>query len=426
MNQLATVNSFDVSEVARTFGTPTWVYDQAIIEQRISEVKAFDVIRYAQKANSNLAILKIMKKEGVVVDAVSAGEVIRAIKAGYTTDGDHPGVVFTADMFDEDALKVIRKYKVPVNVGSPDMIVQLAEAGIHVDVTLRINPGFGHGHSAKVNTGGDVSKHGIWHEQIETCIELGEKHGVNIHGLHMHIGSGSDLKHLSEVAGSMVDAAKRFGKNLKVISAGGGLPIPYNKEDTTRIDVDAYFKVWDDARQEIAAILGHDISLEVEPGRYLIAESGYLVTRIASIKQQDQKNFYLIDAGFNDLVRPSFYGAYHHITIVSADDRTLEGTQDVVVAGPLCESCDVFTQEDGGFVTTRALPHARVGDYLVLHDAGAYGMAMSSNYNTRRIATEVLIHEGKLLTIRERQTFESIMQFEKVPDHLGSLEEVSL
>lgn len=421
MNQLAPVTAFDVTQVAQQFGTPTWVYDQATIEQRISEVKAFDVIRYAQKANSNLAILKIMRKEGVVVDAVSAGEVLRAIKAGYTTEGAHPGVVFTADMFDEDALAVIKKYNVPVNVGSPDMIKQLADAGIQVDVTLRINPGFGHGHSAKVNTGGDVSKHGVWHEQIEECIALGKEHGVNIHGLHMHIGSGSDFEHLSEVAASMIEASRRFGKGLKVISAGGGLPIPYHKENPTRIDVDAYFKVWDDARKTIESEIGHDITLEVEPGRYLIAESGYLVTRIASIKDQGAKNFYLIDAGFNDLVRPSFYGAYHHITIVPGSDRALEAAKDVVVAGPLCESCDVFTQEDGGFVTTRALPSAQVGDYLVLHDAGAYGMAMSSNYNTRRIAAEVLVHEGELLTIRERQTFESLMQFEKVPSHLGEL-----
>lgn len=425
MNQLAAVTLFDVKEVASKFGTPTWVYDQATIEKRISEVKSFDVIRYAQKANSNLAILKIMKNQGVVVDAVSAGEVVRAIKAGYTTEGEHPGVVFTADMFDEDALKVIKKYNVPVNVGSPDMIPQLAEAGINVDVTLRINPGFGHGHSAKVNTGGDVSKHGIWHEQIEECMALGLKHGINIHGLHMHIGSGSDFEHLSAVADSMVDAARRVGQTLKVVSAGGGLPIPYHKENPTRIDVEAYYDVWNNARLKIQEELGHDITLEAEPGRYLIAESGYLVTRIASIKQQAQKNFYLIDAGFNDLVRPSFYGAYHHITIVSQDNTKFEGTTDAVVAGPLCESCDVFTQEDGGFVTTRALPTAKIGDYLILHDAGAYGMAMSSNYNTRRIAAEVLVHNSELLTIRERQTFEAIMQFEKVPSHLGALEAAS-
>jgi diaminopimelate decarboxylase len=416
--QLFPVTSFDVHQVAQKYGTPTWVYEQATIEKRISEVKSFDVIRYAQKANSNLAILKIMKNNGVVVDAVSAGEVYRAIKVGYTTDGEHPEIVFTADMFDQDALEVIKEHNVPVNVGSVDMIQQLADAGVKVDITLRINPGFGHGHSAKVNTGGDVSKHGIWHTDIEECVALGKKLGLNIHGLHMHIGSGSDFDHLSQVSNAMIDAAKRFGSGLRVISAGGGLPIPYQKENIKRIDVEAYYNLWDSARRKIQDIVGNDITLEVEPGRYLIAESGYLVTQIASIKSQADRHFYLIDAGFNDLVRPSFYGAYHHITIQAQPGSTLDSNKDVVVAGPLCESCDVFTQEDGGFVSNRSLPSAQNGDYLILHDTGAYGMAMSSNYNSRRIAAEVLVNDEQLYTIRERQSFESLIQFEKIPAFL--------
>jgi diaminopimelate decarboxylase len=417
--QLCPVTAFDVNEVAEKFGTPTWVYEKSVIEQRISEVKCFDVIRFAQKANSNLAILNIMRKNGVVVDAVSAGEVVRAVKAGYTTEGQHPGIVFTADVFDDDAIEVIRKYNVPVNVGSPDMIQKLADEGLKVDVTLRINPGFGHGHSQKVNTGGEVSKHGIWHEQIEECVALGEKLGINVHGLHMHIGSGSDFEHLSAVCDAMVDAARRFGKGLKVISAGGGLPIPYHKENVTRINVEAYYDLWNDARKKIEEEFGHKIDLEVEPGRYLVAESGYLVTKIRSIKSQGSKGFYLIDAGFNDLVRPSFYGSYHHITIVPKKGTELASTNnEVVVGGPLCESCDVFTQGEDGVVETRNLPKANVDDLLVLHDAGAYGMVMSSNYNTRKIAAEVLAADDALHTIRERQTFESIMQFEVVPEFL--------
>ncbi len=418
-DQLYPVTSFDVSEVAETYGTPTWVYEKETIEKRIAEVKCFDVIRFAQKSNSNLALLHIMRKNGVVVDAVSAGEVVRAIKAGFTAEGRHPGIVFTADVFDDDAIEVIRQYNVPVNVGSPDMIQQLADHNLKVDVTLRVNPGFGHGHSQKVNTGGEVSKHGIWHEQIEECVALGAKLGINVHGLHMHIGSGSDFEHLSEVCSAMVAAAKRFGKGLQVISAGGGLPIPYRKENPERIDVQAYYTLWDNARKEIESHLGHPIDLEVEPGRYLVAESGYLVTKIRSVKTQGSKSFYLIDAGFNDLIRPSFYGAFHHITIVPQKDSALSAkSKEVVVGGPLCESCDVFTQGDGGVVETRLLPEAKVGDYLVLHDAGAYGMVMSSNYNTRKIAAEVLVVDKKLHTIRERQTFEAILQFERVPDFL--------
>lgn len=415
----ATALPFDCSQIAADHGTPTWVYDAAVIEKRISEVQQFDTVRYAQKANSNLALLALMRKHGVKVDAVTAGEMHRAKLAGYELGSDD--VIFTADIFDDDALDMIRQYNVPVNVGSPDMIGQLADAGIDVPITLRINPGFGHGHSQKVNTGGESSKHGIWHTQIADCLVAAKQRGLTVRGLHMHIGSGADFAHLSDVAGAMVNAAKVFAEHadtLTTVSAGGGLPVPYRKDNLERIDLERYYRVWDEARKEIAALAGNDIHLEVEPGRYLVAESGYLLTQVRSVKQSGTKHYVVIDAGFNDLVRPSFYGAYHHISIVRPDGSTPEGTTDAIVAGPLCESCDVFTQEEGGFVTTRSLPSATPGDFLVLHDAGAYGMAMSSNYNSRRLAAEVLLKDGDVHVIRERQSFESLTQFEKIPQGL--------
>ncbi|MEM1107263.1 MAG: diaminopimelate decarboxylase [Planctomycetota bacterium] len=421
----ATAIPFDCAAIAADHGTPTWVYNAAVIEQRISEVQQFDTVRYAQKANSNLALLSIMRSRGVKVDAVTAGELHRAKLAGYELGTDD--VVFTADIFDNDALEVIRQYNIPVNVGSPDMIGQLADAPggrIDVPITLRINPGFGHGHSQKVNTGGESSKHGIWHTQVADCLAAAKQHNLTVRGLHMHIGSGSEFDHLAQVANAMVDAAKAFTQHadtLTTISAGGGLPIPYHKDNAERIDLDRYYSVWDDARKQIAELAGREIHLEVEPGRYLVAESGYLLTQVRSVKQSGSKHYVVIDAGFNDLVRPSFYGAFHHISIVkpapgSGENTTPEGTADVIVAGPLCESCDVFTQEEGGFVTTRNLPTATPGDYLVLHDAGAYGMAMSSNYNSRRLAAEVLLKDGQAHVIRERQSFESLTQFERIPD----------
>ncbi|MEM9883514.1 MAG: diaminopimelate decarboxylase [Planctomycetota bacterium] len=409
------------ADVVAAHGSPTWVYDAATIERRIAEVNAFDTVRYAQKANSNLAVLALMRRRGVKVDAVTAGELHRARLTGYTLGSDD--VVYTADLFDDDAIGVIRQHGVPVNVGSPDMIDQLAGYGLDVPITLRINPGFGHGHSQKVNTGGEASKHGIWHTQIADCLAAAKRHGLTVRGLHMHIGSGADFDHLARVADAMIDAARTFNRHadtLSVVSAGGGLPIPYRKDDPQRIDTGRYFRVWDDARQTIAEIAGRPIHLEVEPGRYLVAEAGSLVTRVRSVKQSGDNHFVLIDAGFNDLVRPSFYGAYHHISIHPADGSTASAreTVDTVVAGPLCESCDVFTQEEGGFVTSRSLPRAEVGDYLVLHDAGAYGMAMSSNYNSRRLAAELLLHDGRTHVVRQRQSFESLTQFESIPEGL--------
>lgn len=416
-NLVTHIGGLPVEQLAKRFGTPAFVYERAVIEKRVAELKAFDVVRFAQKACSNLAILALMRKQGVVVDAVSAGEIYRALKVGYRGEGHPAGIVFTADLFDQDAMDLIREHRIPVNVGSPDMITQLGAFYPGAEVTLRINPGFGHGHSRKVNTGGSYSKHGIWHTEIEECLRLGKEAGVSIQGLHMHIGSGSDYHHLSTVCDAMVKAAKRMGPSLKVISAGGGLPIPYRKEQA-RIDIGAYFSLWDKARKAIEKDAGHPVSLEVEPGRYLVAESCSLLTQIRSVKTTGGNRFYLVDAGFDTLIRPAMYGSYHEISIAPADGRTIGNAFDTIVAGPLCESGDVFTQEEGGVVTTRKLPEAVAGDYLILHDAGAYGAAMSSNYNTRRLAPEVLIHDGAAQVIRERQTFDHILQFERVPEDL--------
>jgi diaminopimelate decarboxylase len=414
---LRSIAGIPVSALAASHGTPVFVYDRAVIEKRVAELGRFDAIRYAQKAASNLALLSLMRRLGVVVDAVSAGEVERALRAGFRPGGEPPGIVFTADLFDDDAIEAIRTHKVPVNVGSPDMISRLGTFFPGAPVTLRLNPGFGHGHSRKTNTGGEWSKHGIWHTQLEECLRLGREAGVRIHGLHMHIGSGADFEHLAQVCGAMVRAARRMGSDLDVISAGGGLPIPYRKNQA-RIDADAYFELWDNARKEIERAVGHPVRLEVEPGRYLVAESCALITQIRSVKKVDGNLFYLVDAGFDTLVRPAMYGSYHEISVCPANGRELGPEQDVVVAGPLCESGDVFTHEEGGVVVTRRLPGAQVGDYLILHDAGAYGASMSSNYNTRRLATEILISDGKAEVIRDRQTFDHILQFERIPESL--------
>ena len=405
-------------KAASEYGTPLWIYDRATIERAVSDVKVFDNVRFAPKACPNLSIVALIKKLGCVVDAVSAGEIVRALKAGFKggqEKGKVPEIVYTADIFDKDALELVKKYDIHVNVGSPDMIQQLADFGVKSELTLRVNPGFGHGHSSKVNTGGPLSKHGVWHEQIKDCIKLAQSNGMWITGLHMHIGSGSDFEHLSKVCDAMCDASRRLGSHLRTISAGGGLPIPYHEEEKgNRIDVKAYYDLWDKARKNIQQSIGHDVHLEVEPGRYLVAESGFLMTEIRAVKKQGDNLFYLLDAGFTDLVRPSFYGSYHGISIVPRDGREMNEMVDAIVAGPLCESGDVFTQEEGGFVVTRKLPKAKVGDLLILHDAGAYGAAMSSNYNSRRYAGEVMFTKGELKVIRERQTFEQLLQNDRI------------
>ncbi|HEX4415764.1 MAG TPA: diaminopimelate decarboxylase [Lacipirellulaceae bacterium] len=406
-----------IPELAKKFGTPVYVYDAATICQRIAELAQFDVVRYAQKSCSNIAILDLMRRNGVLVDAVSAGEVMRAMAAGYKPgQADHPTeIVYTADIFDREAMEIVVKHDIHVNCGSPDMISQYGERMPGRGITLRINPGFGHGHSQKVNTGGAQSKHGIWHEQLEECLELATKYKLSITGLHMHIGSGTDLEHLSKVCGAMQNAAMVIGSSIKSISAGGGLPVPY-REGQQYVDVEAYFKLWDAARHHLAKQFGHEISLEIEPGRFLVAESGYLLSEIRAIKTMGENTFFLVDAGFNNLARPILYGAYHPMAICPADGATANRpAKNVVVAGPLCESGDIFTQEEGGFVTSRPLPGAKVGDFLVIGVAGAYGYAMASNYNSKPLVAEVLIESSKANIVRRRQSLEELIQNESIP-----------
>lgn len=413
------MNPFDpatLTRLAHEHGTPLWVYDAPTIRQRIADLRSFDSIRFAQKANANTHLLRLMREQGVVVDAVSRGEIERALAAGYTAAPaacGASGIVFTADLFDHDTLDTVVRHQVPVNAGSTDMLDQLGARSPGHRVWLRINPGFGHGHSNKTNTGGEHSKHGIWHTELPQAMAAIQRHGLHLVGLHMHIGSGVDYGHLQQVCAAMVALVKDSGCTLEAISAGGGLSIPY-REGEARIDTEHYFSLWDAARREIAAHLKRDVHLEIEPGRYLVAESGVLLAEVRATKWQGDQHFTLVDAGFSDLMRPAMYGAFHGMSLLAPDagQRPLRHT---VVAGPLCESGDVFTQEEGGVVLTRELPEAQVGDLLVLHDAGAYGASMSSNYNSRPLAAEVLVDGPDARLIRRRQRVEELLELENTP-----------
>ena len=375
----------------------------------------FDYVRYAEKAASNLAILDLVRRNGALVDTVSANEIRRALAAGYAPEGSPPPIVYTADIFDAEALDLCVERQIHVNCGSPEMIDQFGSRAPGREITLRINPGFGHGHSQKTNTGGKQAKHGIWHDQIGDCLARAQRHQLKITGVHMHIGSGTDMEHLSQVCGAMEKAAGQLGPAITSVSVGGGLPIVY-RQGEQYVDLAAYYDLCDAMRKRLQQQFGHPIGLEIEPGRYLVAESGYLVAEIRAVKQQDDNKFYLVDAGFNNLARPILYGAYHPMSIVPADGDTSRNEQEVIVGGPLCESGDIFTQEEGGFVVTRRLPVASVGDLLVIECAGAYGFVMSSNYNSKPLAAEVLIRGGQAHLIRRRQTFEDLVRGESISE----------
>ncbi|MEL4012715.1 diaminopimelate decarboxylase [Dryocola clanedunensis] len=407
------LNAQNLLTLPAEFGCPVWVYDAEIIRQQVARLRQFDVIRFAQKACSNIHILRLMREQGVKVDSVSQGEILRALAAGYNPSENPDDIVFTADMIDEATLALVAEHKIPVNAGSVDMLGQLGEVSPGHRIWLRVNPGFGHGHSQKTNTGGENSKHGIWHADMPQALEIVKRYNLHLVGIHMHIGSGVDYAHLERVCGAMVQQVVDFAQDLEAISAGGGLSIPY-REGEEKIDTSHYFGLWSAARDKIAQRLGHPVKLEIEPGRFLVAESGVLVAQVRSVKDMGSRHFVLIDAGFNDLMRPSMYGSYHHISAIAGDGRdlTAQPAIETVVAGPLCESGDVFTQQEGGKVETRSLPPVKVGDYLVLHDTGAYGASMSSNYNSRPLLPEVLFDNGSARLIRRRQTVQELIDLE--------------
>ena len=404
-----------VAELAARFGTPLYVYDISQVAERLAMLAPFDTVRYAQKAWSHLAILDWFRRQDVLVDAVSAGEILRALAAGYPATGEPPPIVYTADLFDDDALDLVIEHDITVNCGSPDMVAQLGERAPGRAIIVRINPGFGHGHHRKTNTGGPHSKHGIWHEQLDEVVACARRYDLRIRGAHIHIGSGTDMRHLARVCDALDAAARRIGDSIDMISTGGGLPIPYHTADP-ECDVEQFYELWAGVQARLEKAFGHPVRLETEPGRYLVAEAGYLIAQIRSVKEMGPNLFYLVDAGFHALARPVLYGAYHPISVVH---RRPVGEQvsmeSVIVGGPLCESGDIFTQDEGGFVSHRALPRAEPGDWIVIEKAGAYGSVMASRYNSQPLPAEVWIEAGRAELIRPREPLESLYATERLP-----------
>ncbi|WP_329584765.1 diaminopimelate decarboxylase [Kitasatospora sp. NBC_01250] len=412
---MTTSPALDGARLARTaaeHGTPAWVYDAGHIRAQIARLRSFDVIRFAQKACSNTHVLRLMRAEGVLVDAVSQGELERALAAGYEVAGPDEPVVLTADLLDRPTLRRVVELGVPVNAGSPQMLDQLGAASPGHQVWIRINPGFGHGHSRKTNTGGEHSKHGIWHEHLAESLELVDRHGLDLVGLHMHIGSGVDYGHLEAVCETMVKQVRLCGRDVRAISAGGGLSVPY-APGQPEVDTERYFRIWDAARQELVRELGHPVRLEIEPGRFLVAGAGVLLSEVRAQKPVGSNHFVLVDAGFNDLMRPAMYGSSHRISVLAPDGTPrIAPARETVLAGPLCESGDVFTQTAGGEVESVLLPRAEIGDLVVFHDTGAYGASMSSTYNSRPLIPEVLVDGAETRLIRRRQSVAELLALE--------------
>lgn len=388
----------NLSDLAARFGTPLYVYDLDRISAQFEALHAseFDRVRYAQKANGAPPLLVRLLELGAAVDCVSAGELDRARRAGFGPSS----MTYTSDVFSREALAWIAEQDVRCNLGTMDMIEQLAEVRPGASVILRINPGFGSGRTAHVTTGGPASKHGIWHEDITEALARCAAAQLTVGGLHLHVGSGANREGLVAAIDAMDTALTQAPESVRVVSAGGGLPVPYRSEEP-EFDVAEYASTWNAARLRWQERHGREFELEVEPGRYLVAQAGRLVTEVRGCKSTGEYDYVLVDAGFHTLLRPTLYGAYHRIEPALAKSGPLRPQ---VVAGPLCESADVLTQGAGMTLDPRELPDLDVGDLLVVHDAGAYGATMASHYNSMPLPAEAACAGGEVVWARGPQS----------------------
>ena len=415
--------SYPLARLADQIGTPFYLYDGQILKQRLTALKALTEgadlqARYAMKANSSWKVLEAVREAGCWIDAVSGNEVLRARRAGFAMGAEPPVVMLTADVFRDNALTALLEHRVLPNIGSPGMIDELQGSGYRGPIAVRVNPGFGHGHVQSCDTGGPSSKHGIWPDDLAEVARRAAAAKLPIVSLHAHVGTGPQIREFDANMRRLVDAFVQLlpaFPDVAAVNLGGGIPHPYRPE-AQAYDLAWYRPVLVEATKKFAAATGRPVRVEIEPGRYGVAGMAILVARVKDIKRTRANErgagheFVMVDAGFADLVRPAMYGSYHHISIVGAGAE--RAPEPFVVAGPLCESGDVFTRDDRELLVPRSFGRPDVGDLLVLHDAGAYGASMRSNYVSLGRAPELYWEDGRATMISCREILDDIVRLE--------------
>jgi diaminopimelate decarboxylase len=402
------VGEVPAADLANRYGTPLYVYDAAIIRRQIERVKrAFGSLPfrpfYAMKANGSLAILDLIRRHRFGCDCVSPGEIFIARRAGFTAEE----IWFTCSNVSDEDLRAIGDPRIVINVNSLSEIDRIIALDLLNPIALRVNPDVGAGHHVDVVTGGGGVKFGIDLAEIRDARMIVEDSGRKVVGLHAHIGSGIDeVAPLIESARRLLELAGDF-PNLRWLNFGGGMSVPYRPEER-EFPVDEYGAEL--TRVADRLLRARDLTAILEPGRYVVAESGALLARVTAKRISGGLWWLGCDTGFNHLVRPSKYGAYHHIVNAS---RASTSQEEYVVAGNLCESGDVFTRDAEGNVTPRRMDACEVGDLIAFLDVGAYGFSMASHYNARLLPPEVVVDGTDVRLIRERQTFDDLIRGER-------------
>ena len=406
-----------ISRIAKELGTPCYIYSHATL---VRHFHAYDsafkniphVIAFAMKANSNLAILRLMAKEGSGVDIVSGGELFRALKAGVPASK----IVFAGVGKAPDEIRDALKSDILMfNVESPAELHAInhvaAEVGKRARIALRINPDIDPKTHPYISTGLKKSKFGIAAERaVEDFVLAASMSHIEVVGVHAHIGSQlTDVTPFTEALKkvvSLIGTLKERGLNIRYLNIGGGLGITYSDEKPPLPQ--------DLSNAVLPLVQGLNLTLVMEPGRVIVGNAGILVTKAMYLKEGETKSFVIVDAAMNDLIRPSLYDAYHEVLPVNEKaGQRVKQTVDIV--GPVCESGDFLAKD-------RSLSMVEPGELLAIMSAGAYGFVMSSNYNSRPRVPEVLVRDKEFHVIRERERYEDLVKGEQIPSFLNTTE----
>lgn len=392
-------------QLGEKYGTPLYVYDGDLIIQRYNEM--FDFIPwpklkiyYAMKANYNLAILKLLEREGACIDAVSLGDILLAKKAGFSSNK----ILFTANKITDEEMAQVKKEDVLFNIGSLSRLKKFGEAYPGSEVCIRFNPDVVAGEHENVRTGGENTKFGILLRKLEAVKNIADEHDLKIVGIHEHTGSGipETVKMMEGIRNILDIATPENFPDLKFIDFGGGFQIPYREEEKRKDyrrfgkKVTKLFKITSDRFKD----LGRELEMIFEPGKYIVSEAGSFLVKVTTLKQNNGKIIAGTNSGFPQLIRPMFYEAYHQIKNISNSEGKEKYMYDIV--GNICESGDAFG-------VNRKLPKIEEGHILRIKNAGAYCYSMGGVYNLRPMPSEVLVLNGEDKLVRRGLTTEEMI-----------------
>ena len=389
-----------LTSLAQQFGTPLYVYHAEKIEEQYNKLTtAFrdsnTLFFYACKALTNINILKHILDLGANVDCSSINEVHLALHAGFPKER----ILYTSNGIGFDEIEAAQSLGVIINIDSLSNLEKFGQKfGSAYPVGVRLRPNIMAGGNLKISTGHDKSKFGIPVDQIQLILDLVKKYDLKVHDLHIHTGSEiQDVDVFVKGIGILFDLIPKFN-DLRFIDLGGGFKVPY-KDGDTETDIPALAAAVAKAFQSHPNPGGRPLQVWFEPGKFLVSECGYFITKVNVMKQTAAATFVSVDSGFNHLLRPMFYDAYHRIVNISNPDGE---PRHYSVVGNICET-DTFAWD-------RSIAEVREGDYLAFYNAGAYGFEMSSNFNSRYKPAEVLVKDGQPYLIRKRDSFPDLLR----------------